>query len=125
MKYIGTKGYSWHLYIDNIDGILKSLGLLFCKSEDKFIPNIYLCNDYNTRLELLKGLMDGDGCASVKGAPVLVTSSKKLKDTVMILCRSLGLNCSYKKKNTTHLPSYRISIHTDIPIFKLPRKVQI
>lgn len=124
IKYIGTKGYSWHIYINNIDEILKSLGLLFCRSEDKFIPDIYLYNDYNTRLELLKGLMDGDGCANTNGAQILVTSSQQLKNTVMSLCRSLGLNCSYKKIRTKSLPCYRISIYADILIFKLPRKTE-
>ena len=124
IKYIGTKGYSWHLYIDDVDRILDSLGLLFHRSEEKFIPDLYLYNDYNTRLEVLKGIMDGDGCANTKGAPILTTSSEQLKNSVMSLCRSLGLNCSCIKNNSINLPFYRISIYADLPIFKLPRKVQ-
>lgn len=135
MKYIGTKGYSWHLYIDNIDIILDDLNLLHKNSQEKRIPIQYMYNDYNTRLELLKGLMDGDGCASKKGAQIYVTTSPALRDDVMSLCRSLGINC----KAITYAPHkmcspnnnkeyqcktiYHVQIYTDRCIFKLPRKV--
>ena len=124
IKYIGNKGCSWHVYIDDIDILLGNLGLLHHRSEDKFIPDIYKYNDYNTRMEMLKGLMDGDGCASTNGARVFITSSAKLKDDIMSLCRSLGMNCSFKVCVTSNLPSYRISIYTESNIFKLPRKIQ-
>lgn len=124
VKHIGNKGCSWNMYIDNIDILLDNLGLLHHRSENKFIPDIYKYNDYNIRLEVLKGLMDGDGCASTSGARVFTTSSTKLKDDVMSLCRSLGMNCSFKLYNTSNLPSYRVSIYTKDNIFKLPRKVQ-
>lgn len=124
VKYIGNKGCSWYVYIDDIDILLCNLGLLHHRSEDKFIPDIYKYNDYNTRMEMLKGLMDGDGCASTNGARVFVTSSVKLKDDIMSLCRSLGMNCSFKVCVTPNLPSYRISIYTESNIFKLPRKIQ-
>lgn len=124
VKYIGNKGCSWYVYIDDIDILLCNLGLLHHRSEDKFIPDIYKYNDYNTRMEMLKGLMDGDGCASTNGARVFVTSSVKLKDDIMSLCRSLGMNCSFKVCVTPNLPSYRISIYTESNIFKLPIKIQ-
>lgn len=135
MKYIGTKGYSWHLYIDNIDKILESLGLLFADSSKKFIPELYLYNSREVRLELLKGIMDGDGCAT-NGANILVSTSKKLVDDVLLLCRSLGIRASFQKSrkegvmyNRTYdkfyntKKVYRIAIVSNIPIFKLPRKV--
>ncbi len=136
MKYIGTKGFTYHLYIDNIYDKLKELGLLHKRSEDKFIPSIYLYNDYNTRLELLKGLMDGDGCAIKKGASIYITTSKQLKEDIMLLCRSLGFKVieqTPKKEEYITSPtnnkkyltrqSYRVAIATNISIFKLPRKV--
>ena len=136
MKYIGTKGFTYHLYIDNIYDKLKELGLLHKRSEDKFIPSIYLYNDYNTRLELLKGLMDGDGCAVKKGASIYITTSKQLKENIMLLCRSLGFKVieqTPKKEEYITSPtnnkkyltrqSYRVAIATNISIFKLPRKV--
>ena len=124
IKYIGTKGYSWHIYIDNIDEKLKSLGLLFTNSHTKFIPKEYLINDYESRLELLKGLMDGDGCASKNGASIYITVSERLCNDILSLCRSLGINASYKKVTNDKYEHYRISIFTKICIYKLPRKIK-
>lgn len=126
IKYIGTKGCSWHLYLDNIDSILDSLCLLFKDSSTKFIPDLYIYNDYNTRLELLKGLMDGDGCAVKSGASVFVTVSHRLSEDIKLLCRSLGIKAynNLCREATEHSKkAYRVAIASTIPIFKLPRKV--
>ena len=135
IKYVGTKGYSWHLYIDDIDIKLTQLGLLHHRSEDKFIPKDYLFNSKEVRLELLKGLMDGDGCANKKGSSIYISTSKQLAEDVTLLCRSLGMKATltlgrgessikrgdkiYKTK-----PVYRVTIITSTSIFKLPRKIQ-
>ena len=136
IKYIGNKGYSWHMYIERIDKILDQLGLLFCNSYSKHIPELYLYNDSNIRLELLKGLMDGDGCAAKHGAQIYVTTSTQLRDDFMSLCRSLGINCkcvTYKEhsmvspnNNATYSchENYHIHIFANESIFKLPRKVE-
>lgn len=136
MKYIGTHGYCWHIYIDDVDKKLESLGLLHKNSYTKFIPELYLYNDYNTRLELLKGLMDGDGCAVKQGASIYVTISPRLNEDVKTLCRSLGLKCRNNKGQSERWvkvtsdtichckDTYRIAISNDINIFNLPRKVQ-
>ena len=134
IKYIGTKGCCWHLYIEDVDIKLEKLGLLHTSSYTKHIPEEYLFNDASIRLELLKGLMDGDGCANSKGASIFVTTSEELKDDFMLLCRSLGMNCSCKERAACMYTSkgtdihahksYRISIHTKEPVFKLPRKVK-
>jgi len=93
IKYIGRNGYGWHVYIEDIDLKLKELGLLGMNSHTKFIPELYLHNDYNTRLELLRGLMDGDGCASSNGGSIYVTTSYQLCEDIKLLCRSLGIKC--------------------------------
>ena len=137
IKHIGNKGVSWHLYKDDIDVDLEKLGLLYKNSHDKFIPEEYLFNDKDIRLALLQGLMDGDGCAVPKGASVFVTTSRRLADDIMLLCRSLGIKCKentgrgyryeyYKTSGNTYLsaPSYRIRISASIPIFRLRRKVE-
>lgn len=121
IKYIGTKGYSWHMYIDNIDNKLKELGLLHCDSSHKFIPAAYLFNSHEVRLQLLKGLMDGDGCAVKKGASIFVTTSKQLAQDVALLCRSIGLKASIANPR---LNVYRVAIVSTIPIFLLPRKIK-
>ena len=97
IKHIGNNGYSWHIYIDDIDKKLESLGLLHKNSQTKFIPDVYLYNDKNTRMELLRGLMDGDGCATKKGSNIYITISKKLAEDLILLCRSLGMYARYHK----------------------------
>jgi hypothetical protein len=83
-------------------------------------------------MELLKGLMDGDGCAT-KYASVFVTTSRQLADDIMLLCRSLGIKVfehkgtSAKKvmmkgKIVNCKESYRIAIASERKIFKNPRK---
>lgn len=136
-KHIGNKGVSWHIFIDDIYSKLYELGLIGCSSKTKFIPDLYLFNDYQTRLELLKGLMDGDGCASHKGACVYITTSRRLADDVMLLCRGLGIKVienagreetdmvlSTDGKRYHCSASYRLAIGAKIPIFKLPRKIE-
>lgn len=137
IKHIGNKGYSWHVYIDDIDKKLDSLGLLHKNSQTKFIPDVYLYNDKNTRMELLRGLMDGDGCATKKGSNIYITISKKLAEDLILLCRSLGMYARYNKcveerdylfsnsGNTYRCKkTYRIAITTNERIFNLPRKVE-
>lgn len=127
IKYIGNKGFSWHMYIEEIDTKLEKLGLLHKNSSTKFIPDSYLFNDYETRLELLKGLMDGDGCAIPHGASVFITTSKALAEDVLLLCRSLGIKANFNKgKQATDnsKESFRVAIHAATTIFKLPRKIK-
>lgn len=137
IKHIGNKGYSWHIYIDDIDKKLDSLGLLHKNSQTKFIPDVYLYNDKNTRMELLRGLMDGDGCATKKGSNIYITISKKLAEDLILLCRSLGMYARYHKcvEERDHLFSnsgntyrckktYRVAVTTNERIFNLPRKVE-
>ena len=137
IKHIGNKGYSWHVYIDDIDKKLDSLGLLHKNSQTKFIPDVYLYNDKNTRMELLRGLMDGDGCATKKGSNIYITISKKLAEDLILLCRSLGMYARYHKcvEERDHLFSnsgntyrckktYRVAVTTNERIFNLPRKVE-
>lgn len=133
IKYIGNKGESWHLYKDEIENTLRQLNLVGCDSTTKFIPDIYKYNNKEVRLELLKGLMDGDGCAIKSGASVYITISPTLRDDVLWLCRSLGMSCSfsvqkcgYKNKNGKKIlcnDGYRVVIYTEKCIFKLPRKI--
>ena len=137
IKHIGNKGYSWHVYIDDIDKKLDSLGLFHKNSQTKFIPDVYLYNDKNTRMELLRGLMDGDGCATKKGSNIYITISKKLAEDLILLCRSLGMYARYHKcvEERDHLFSnsgnnyrckktYRVAVTTNERIFNLPRKVE-
>lgn len=108
----------------NCKEVLKSLGLYEQKSHTKFIPDIYKYNSINIRTELLKGLMDGDGCSNKRGAKIFITTSERLCEDFKEVCRSLGINCSSKKIDYRGFSSFRVSIFTEKTIFKLPRKIQ-
>ena len=71
------------------DNIINYLGLRGKKSFEKEIPEIYLLNNIENRLELLKGLIDTDGSYE-KNAYLFYTTSEKLAQQVKFLCESLG-----------------------------------
>lgn len=120
VKHIGNIGFSWHVYISNCKDCMIKYKLYGTNSHTKFIPNDYLYSDRNQRLELLKGLMDGDGHATKKGASIFITCSEKLANGILSLSRSLGIKSWLKNiKNGV----YRICIASSYSIFKLPRKV--
>jgi hypothetical protein len=56
----------------------------------KFIPEIYLHNSVEKRMEILRGIMDTDGCIDKNKAPYLSTSSKRLSEDFKHLVQSLG-----------------------------------
>ena len=130
----------------NLANKLKKLGLIGTKSDTKFIPNEYLFNDYETRLELIRGLMDTDGCVIVQHKVKktgtykscnfeYLTISKQLSEGVAHLLRSLGCvdritlkKCHYKKENQIIdcKDGYRHSIRVpnNLIIFYTKRKVE-
>lgn len=67
------------------------VGLAGRRSGDKFIPDAYLSGSVQVRLDLLRGLMDTDGCA-VEDSPVgqFATISEQLADDLRSLVFSLG-----------------------------------
>lgn len=114
-------------YTYGVNGIKKQIEELNlnCKSECKFIPEIYKTASINQRLELLKGLMDTDG--SVHGKRQVVefsTSSEQLCKDVVELVRSLGLYCNWSKRKTKCLDNFRVFITPNQQIFKLKRKAE-
>lgn len=136
MKHIGKSGYSYHLYMQDCKQKFMDLGLYGTNSATKFIPTCYMESTYEDRLELLKGLMDGDGCAVKTGASVYITTSKQLANDIITLCHSLGIPANFNagkddmfmlspQNNKVYKvkQSYRVAIHAAIPIFKLPRKI--
>ena len=77
---------------------LENLGLFGLSSHNKFIPDIYLYSDHESRIELLRGLLDSDGSVCSNGASAEFTSiSKKLASDVADIVHSLG---GYASVNT-------------------------
>lgn len=66
-------------------------------SFEKFIPNEYLLADLESRIELLKGLLDTDGYSYGTGIEY-TTVSEKLKDGIIDLVHSLGGYASVSPK---------------------------
>jgi len=97
-------------------------------SFDKFIPEDYLLNSEDVRLNLLRGLMDTDGCCSENGRLIYTTSSEKLRDNFIQLVKSLGgTSQGYSVNNNKdgYKPSYKITFqynNLDVHLFNIKRK---
>lgn len=74
----------------DVENYLTDLGIFSLKSNDKFIPSIYLTNSLNNRVELLQGLLDSDGYVAKNGTIQYTSVSKKLILGVRELVLSLG-----------------------------------
>ena len=81
---------------------LDDLGVLGCRSFDKFIPAEYLESDKASRLALFQGLMDTDGWIEKWGSIRFCSVSEQLAKDVASLARSLGGFCSIATKNPTY-----------------------
>jgi hypothetical protein len=114
---------------------LETLNLYGTDSSTKFIPDEYLFNSINNRIELLHGLIDTDGTVGKNGITVYSTVSKLLCKNVRELVLSLGGSCrvskkqgSYKDKNGNNVIckiSYLLTISfpkESIEICSIPRK---
>lgn len=104
---------------------LRTLGLL---AADKRIPAAYQRAGYEQRLDLLRGLMDGDGNANPTRQQAIFTStSKVLSDDVMKLLCGLGQRPIQSTVTASGfgktVPAYPISFRpVGINPFLLPRK---
>ena len=103
--------------------------LINLSSTNKFIPTNYLQGDIEQRIDLLSGLLDTDGCIKEGGRISFSTVSPLLKDNIIELCLSLGLQANYKEiaprgygKNNSY--EIRIFGRPEIKnkLFKLPEK---
>ena len=94
---------------DNVTTKLRHYGLIGCNGRNKFIPKDYLINDRNTRLELLRGLLDTDGYVS-KTFIEYSSVSKQLAEDVKFLVESLGGRCKTVVKHNKYGEYYRLYI---------------
>lgn len=100
---------------------LSDVGLLDY-SYNKFIPKEYLNSSIEQRKELLAGLFDTDGNIDKNDNSFrFSTTSERLKDGFIELCRSLGYSCTYsvdkREEKYTSGASYSIIIRTDDIVF--------
>ena len=77
---------------------LLALGLADKVSDTKFIPECYLFASVDDRLELLRGLCDGDGYVGNPGSIEICTASEQMAKDIIFLIRSLGGSAIMKKR---------------------------
>lgn len=77
---------------------LKALGLFGSDCFSKFIPSSYLEAGRDSRMELLRGLLDSDGTVGKNHALTFSTSSSRLAKGVQLLAWSLGAVATVKPK---------------------------
>lgn len=112
--------YFYTKHINEYKSYLNMVGLNV-KSYNKFIPEEYLWGSIEQRKQLLYGLMDTNGCVKAKNRYIFSTTSKRLCNDIVYLCRSLGYiatvsNDKRSKKYTKGI-SYEVIIHTNDIIF--------
>jgi replicative DNA helicase len=107
---LGDKG-NWGMVENPLRKELNALGLSGLTSEHKFIPEIYLNACKETRLALLRGLIDTDGWVEKWGSIRLSTASKQLASDIQLLIRSLGGWCSItiKQPHFTNAQGMRVA----------------
>ena len=115
--------------------ILQKYYLDGCGSSDKFIPYDYLWASKEDRIELLRGLLDTDGCTS-KNTIEFDSTSYDLAIGVIELVHSLGGFASLRFSETWYTKdgervpcknSYRVLIEfpcSETNCFSLPRKAE-
>ena len=114
-------------YLWNIRGLITELKTLKLGKE-KFIPRKYLRSSEDQRFHLLQGLMDSDGTISKKGDLCFDNTNINLANGVAEILGSLGIKYHMKERigklyGKEHKLCYRITFITDLPVFRVQRKL--
>ncbi len=93
----------WHNIGDSVVVRIPDLNKILLKTfHDKKIPLKYLRSSKQQRIELLRGLMDSDGCIEkIKGQAVYCSTERGLARSVSELLWSLGIKNSITKAAST------------------------
>ena len=109
-----NKGLTGDNRLNKLKEKLKQYDLLY----NKHIPDEYLLNDENVRLQVLAGVIDTDG-SFMNGKYEITQKNKLLSENIVSLCKSLGFytrikevtkSCMYKGEKRTGT-YYRININ--------------
>ena len=115
----------------------KDIPELIGYSRDKCIPNIYIYNSLEVRMELLRGLMDTDGSISYSEGRFNIRYSScsiKLLEQIQELIRGLGFIAnigSPDKRSYKYINGYCNNVSIRVPqkfkqqLFSHPRKLKI
>lgn len=101
---------------------LRTVGVL----GNKRIPAEYLRSSVSQRIALLQGIMDTDGTVDSRGQCEIGFSNEALTKDTLELISSLGIKATMRSKemkSDNHATRYRIKFVSDIPVFRLGRKL--
>lgn len=120
---VSPRGSKYAYGVNGLLTILKSMEVI----SNKHIPYVYLWAEKSQRLNLLKGLMDTDGCVRKHAGVEFTTTNKNLAEGVRHLIVSLGWKCCIREGRATLYgkdcgPKYRIVFSPNKSVFRLPRK---
>lgn len=101
---VGGRRYSFESPLAHstnpIRNALHLIGLVDTWALTKFIPDMYLYSaSAPQRLDLLRGLMDTDGCVKRNGEATYTTISEKLAQGVVDLVRGLGGRATFRVRD--------------------------
>lgn len=101
---------------------LKELDLL----SNKHIPDEYIFNSKEVRIQLIQGLMDTDGSIEKNGVCRFYQSNKNIVDDFRFILSSLGIKSTLGvKKHKKYKTAYTVHfICNDFDVVKLPRKLE-
>jgi len=96
---------------------------------NKHIPEEYKFGSVEQRLELVRGLMDGDGTVDRFGSCEFSVSSKIIAESFRDILASLGIKSTFNarradKDDRRKLDIYRVHFTTDLQVFRLKRKIK-
>lgn len=111
--------------VDGLAKLLTRVGAL----NDKHVPPQYMIGSPEQRLALLQGLMDADGTISKRGDCCFDNTNKALADAVAELAQTLGIKVNREERQgrlngVDKKWCYRVHFTTDLPVFRLPRKLK-
>lgn len=121
-KQVVLEPYSLGCLLSNID---YRVNTILDSSDNNAIPEEYLINDVNTRIELLQGLLDTEGSVDESsGTPVFYSISEKLIENVIFLIQSLG-GTAIKTKEINDIYKLNINLPSDMAPFKSETKIRL
>ena len=85
---------AYYLYGRHTEGLFSYLKPIL---GNRHIPEIYKVNDYQTRMQVLAGLLDTDGHLQQSGFDI-VQKSKQLAEDICFISRSVGLAAYMSEK---------------------------
>lgn len=112
-------------FVASLESLGYQVGIGGTGTFQKFVPESYMMASPAARLELLRGLMDTDGCVMGDNGTVFSNSNLHLCEQIVALVRSLGGTASMTNFDRRGTTEYQVHVNLgDVCPFWLPRKVE-